>query len=232
MNFPIYVINLAERTDRHMESTSEAKRCEISIKFVSALNAESFLVDTKPIRSPQASACWFSHMKAMRELVSSGHEYGLILEDDFEVNDVQRFKRILINVCEFDWEIYQIGFLNNGIRSKVDLIFANYESYFFILLAKLTNRFSIFSSKLGNRLRINRAQNLGIGFAVDDLRAGAHAYFIKAETAKIILRDYQNQNVLTTDGFLISTNWTRPFRSLRLKKSVVGQSSSKSSIRI
>jgi GR25 family glycosyltransferase involved in LPS biosynthesis len=171
-------------------------------------------------------------MKALRELVDSGYEYGLILEDDFAVKNVSRFKRVLIEAGEIDWDICQIGFLNNGVRSKIDLLLANFESYFFVFLANLATRYSKFSAKVGNRLRVRRAQNIGFHFAVDDLRAGAHAYFIKTDIAKIILRDYENQKLLTTDGFLISTNWTRPFKSLRLKKSVVGQSNSKSSIRI
>ena len=130
------------------------------------------------------------------------------------------------------WDLIQIGFLNIGIRSRIDTLFANLESLLFYILARLSKRFSWISDSIGDRLRVKRAEDVPWGYVPDDLRAGAHAYLITSKMAETLLKDYRNQNVLTADGFLIATNWTRPFRTLRLKKSLVGQTNSISSIKV
>lgn len=231
-SFPIYVINLEDRVDRFQESSLEARRCGIEVKFISAIDSHSLSVQKETFLTPQATACWLSHLKAMQELTDSGHDFGLILEDDFTVKRISKFKSTIENTNMNQWDLIQIGFLNIGIRSRIDTLFANLENLLFYILAKLVKKFSWVSDSIGDRLRVKRAEDVPWGYVPDDLRAGAHAYLITSKMAETLLKDYRNQNVLTADGFLIATNWTRPFRTLRLKKSLVGQTNSISSIKV
>lgn len=225
LNIPIYLINLADRPDRLSHALDEAKKHGLSLIVINAVPKEKANVSYSSFLTPAAEACWLSHVKAM-DLIASGDScFAIILEDDFQINNFSRLSKSLLKLQSFDWEIVQLGFLRNGFRDGVDICLANLEALLFHLLSKLG------PSRLHDRLRISRSIDAGWRFVPDDLRAGAHAYLITATTAKKITESFRNQKILTADGFLISTNWTRPFRTFRLSRSVIGQIASPSSIK-
>jgi GR25 family glycosyltransferase involved in LPS biosynthesis len=227
---PSFIINLADRHDRKKHCDSQIIQNKLNASYVGAVSAESITLNDPTFLSPPQKACWESHMIALEMLFKSVESYGLILEDDFVFLDLNRLNRLLSTIDFSDWDIIQIGFLATGFLERISISLKNIEALFFLGISILVSRNNKLQTLFGSRLRVSRSKNLNFNFIADDLRAGAHAYIISKDTAARILHSVKDQQVLTIDGFFISTNWTRPFRSIRIKRSLVAQIDSRSSI--
>ena len=82
MVFPnvVYYINLAHRTDRKELFEKEMEKAKISKDILHR-------IDAAYVPSDGATGCSFSHCIALQEFIKSGHQVGLICEDDFKWSD-------------------------------------------------------------------------------------------------------------------------------------------------
>ena len=226
-----YVINLPSRPDRRQHAMNQISKFRLNSILVDAISVQELGLRHFGFLPPPAMACWKSHMKVLEAFLQTNRASAIIFEDDFQVKNMPALERYLHNVNFEDFEIVQIGFLVNNYRERTEIFLKNLEFSFFSLVSRLCVLSTFFNARYGHKLRVQRARNVPFGFVADDLRAGAHAYLISRPAAMRLVSDFKNQNILTTDGFLIATNWTRPFRTLRLYKSLINQIESPSSIR-
>ena len=226
-----YVINLPSRPDRRQHLVSQTSKFGLNSIVIDAISVQELGLRDLGFLSPPALACWESHMKAFEAFLQTKKSSAIIFEDDFQIKNMSAIDRCLQNVTFEDFVIVQIGVLVNNYRERLEMFLKNLEFLFFTLVSRLCISSAFFDARFGHKLRVQRARNVPFGFVADDLRAGAHAYLISRPAALRIVSDFKNQNILTTDGFLIASNWTRPFRTLRFYKSLVNQIASPSSIR-
>ena len=226
-----YVINLSSRPDRRDHALSQISRFGLNSKMIEAISVENLVNRDFGFLTPPAFACWQSHMKALEYFLASKEPFAIVLEDDFQIDKFEALQRSLRKINLDDFDIIQIGYLVNNLRERIEIFGKNVETIVFLCLSKLINVSPVLNSKYANRLRVKRAYGVPVGFVPDDLRAGAHSYFISRSAAQKIVSNFRMQNILTVDGFLISTNWTRPFRTIRVSRSHISQMKSPSSIR-
>lgn len=227
-----YIINLASRPDRKKHAFDQVSKFQLNSTFLEAVSVEELGPKNLGFLTPPAMACWQSHIKVFESFLMTNEPCVVIFEDDFRIKDMTVLERLIQRLDLEDFEIVQIGFLVNNFREKIDISLKNFEFVIFSILSRLCVRNSILRARFGDRLRVQRASGVPFGFVPDDLRAGAHAYIISRSAALRIITEFREQNVLTADGFLIASNWTRPFRTLRVHRSFVDQINSPSSIRI
>lgn len=226
-----YVINLAARADRRQHALDQISRFGLNSVFIEAVSVDKLTTEEFGFLTAPAFACWQSHMKALESFLASGDSTAVILEDDFHIDNFRALQRSLRKIHLENFEIVQIGYLINSFRERLEIFSKNMEFLLFLSLRKFINLNPTLISRYANRLRLKRTNNVPIGFVADDLRAGAHAYIVSRSAAQRILSNFREQNILTMDGFLISTNWTRPFRTIRVSRSHISQMNSPSSIR-
>jgi GR25 family glycosyltransferase involved in LPS biosynthesis len=226
-----YIINLSSRPDRRKHALDQVSQFQLNSVILDAISVQDLGLNNLGFLTPPAMACWQSHVKGFETFLQTNYPYAIIFEDDFRINSISALERYLRKVDLEDFDIIQLGFLVNNHRERLDLILKNLEFVVFFLLSRTIARSSHLTARFGNRLRLQRARDVPLGFVPDDLRAGAHAYIISRPAALRIVSEFKEQNILTADGFLLSTNWTRPFRTLRVYRSFVDQINSRSSIR-
>jgi GR25 family glycosyltransferase involved in LPS biosynthesis len=226
-----YVINLPSRPDRRHHVVNQISKFQLNSIIIDAVSVEELGIRNFGFLSPPAMACWKSHLKVFEAFLQTNKTSAIIFEDDFQIVKMRSLERHLDNIKFDDFEIVQIGFLVNNFREHTEIFLKNLEFSFFSLVSRLCIKSTFFNARYGDRLRVQRAKNVPFGFVADDLRAGAHAYLISRSAALRIVSEFKDQSILTTDGFLIASNWTRPFRTMRLYKSLVNQIESRSSIR-
>ena len=228
---PIFVINLKSRGDRRSHALSQSKKYALPIRFIEAVESHSISRSELGFLTAPAVACWKSHLFAFEQIINSGNTVGFVLEDDFEFTDFKKLQKVLDKVQVEDWDIIQVGFLTHDLKDWVLIKIQNIESGLFHVVAKLSLRIWGEGRGLTKKLRVGRSVGVPLKFVPDDLRAGAHAYILSRNCAKVLLDHHHNQRVLTTDGLMIASNWTKPFKTIRLRKSLVRQISSASSIK-
>ena len=224
------LINLDYRVDRMIRSTAEAAKIDCRLIRISAVDAHT-LIDDPDYLTKGALACWESHKRAMLHLIKSPYNFALIFEDDFKIENYDRFQRLICDPSIFrNVDIFQFGFLVNDYKERIDLLFRNLENFVFSMLGKLDFVFLGRKFSFIHRLRVRRKQSLPLDWIADDFRAGAHAYLI-SRSAAIRILELNSPAFLTTDAFFSSLSTGRAFRIYRLRKSIVGQIDSVSSIK-
>lgn len=227
----VFVINLKTREDRRKHVLRESEEYGMTVHFVEAIDGSLIeQIDSGFLTTP-ALACWKSHLKTLQEVAKSSTDTCLVLEDDFEIIDFRKLQRILHKIEVSEWDIVQIGFLTHDFKEWISIKLMNFEASCFFFTALISKFVWAENLGLNKRLRVARAKTVPINFVPDDLRAGAHAYIISQKCAEDILARHGEQRVLTADGFFIATNWTRPYKTLRLRKSLIRQIDSASSIK-
>lgn len=228
--FTPLLINLGYRVDRMIRSTAEAAKIDCQLIRIDAVDANTLEVDPDYL-TKGALACWESHKLAMLHLIKSPYAFALIFEDDFKIEDYDRFQRLVSDPSIFrNVDIFQFGFLVNDYKERIDLFFRNIENFVFSMLGKLDLVFFGRKFSFIHRLRVRRKQSLPLDWIADDFRAGAHAYLISKSAATRIL-ELNSPAFLTTDAFFSSLSTGKAFRVYRLRKSIVAQIDSVSSIK-
>jgi GR25 family glycosyltransferase involved in LPS biosynthesis len=224
------LINLEDRVDRLTSSNIEAAKINCELVRINAVDAHSIL-EVPEFLTKGAFACWESHKIAMQRLIDSPYSFAIIFEDDFRIEEISKFLRLVDSPEIFEHvDIFQFGFLVNDYKERVDLIFKNLENFFFSALGKIN--VSLFGKRISfvHRLRVRRKNNLPTDWVADDFRAGAHTYLVSRSAATKILK-LNSPAFLTTDAFYSSLNSEKAFRIFRSYKSLVGQINSQSSIK-
>lgn len=220
----IYVINLEGREDRLEWSLSQANRFGFQFERYPAISSTGQIFD---FVTPNVGACFESHKKVWQLLVDSDQEFGLILEDDFDLKkiDFEYLNEVLQSSLV---DFIQIGFLTTGFRDKLNLFLTNLK-HLLLLTLKLC------ATKLNNQKILNRVLIMEISTSFprlvpSDFRAGAHAYIISRKMAGA-LNGVNDPIFLATDDFFIALARMRAFRIFRLFNSICGQTSLPSSIK-
>ena len=226
-SIPVYLINLDFRLDRLAECELEAVKNNLSFVRVSAIIPPELLPEGTLI-TPPAYACLQSHLSTLKTFLSTEHSHALILEDDFQVINNRALVSFLTRQSYAKFDFVQLGFLQMGLRHRLDLFNLRVENSFLRLLLSVLHFFP--DSKQNRRLRIKRRMGVPSGFIPDDIRSGAHCYVISRELAKAVL-GLNKPAFLTIDSLYGSLPWNHKFEMIRTSKSWVRQSKSQSSIK-
>ncbi len=221
-----YVINLDSRSDRWNSVLAQEKNLALPLVRVPAVSTNE--VSSSEFTTLAVNATWGSHQRAMRLFLASNDEYGLILEDDFILSPswskttLDRFQTL---GCDF----LQVGYL---ITTPLDLIEIKLKSTVDLalkLLNKLTSMGLIPKSWFGDRLLVMEQDNVPFSFVCNDIRPGAHGYIVSRRFA-MASQQFNNPVILSTDALFMALGWMRTFKFMRIRKSVISQSDSATSI--
>lgn len=221
-----YVINLESRTDRWADVIAQKKELGLEIQKVSAVNVES--VVASPYVKRVIAATWQSHQKAMHEFLASDEEYALIMEDDFLLSSRWRFE--IVNLSKtLGADFLQVGFLITNIVDRIQITLNGIFDFFIKILYKAAKLSGLMGNFLGNRLLIREQSGIPFNIVCNDIRPGAHAYIVSRNFAQAVLK-INSPEFLSADAVYMSMGWMRSFKILRLRRSVISQSNSESSI--
>ena len=198
---------------------------------IEAVDAK-YLKEANPFLSKPAEACFLSHLEAIGQIAGGGSRFGIIVEDDFQITNLSKLKQQLIDIADMDFDVVQIGWLNNTLLDKIVIKYQDWEADFFHLLYLISEHSSYLKTRLGDRLRIMRnGPGYKRKFVSDNFKSGCHFYAISRDFAKTI-HDSQINPVMPIDNFFATLSGSRRFNILRTRRSFVGQSNSISSIKI
>lgn len=223
-----YVINLKSRPDRWVNVQQQAQTLGLHVRRIEAVSTEDFDKNVSIIPSFPVAATWMSHQKAMQEFLDSDERFGLILEDDFLINK-KNFRRLIkyVKRCEFDF--LQFGWVYPHYLDYLSIKVWNLQDRFFKYVARVDERFV----PLILRKKRSVVEQLGIqsDFVLHDIRAGAQAYLISRDFARLCLT-LNNPIFLSTDGVFMAMGVSRNLQMARTRVNLVHQSGSPSSINL
>jgi GR25 family glycosyltransferase involved in LPS biosynthesis len=214
MNLIIYYINLDERRDKknHAEALllgqSFPFRRVPAISYLDLNNLTSFYLYKKITTAVKAS-----HLRACENLLSSDHEFALILEDDFNFRIDRIEKEVKYAVSEMtrkNINFLQMGYLKFGEARKdlsviKKLAFTAFELSF-TLYSYVRNPFS--------------------SMVLSNIRWGAQAYLIDRIGAKELTEKLDKYNEDPIDLAFRKLSKDQPINSInmaRLKRNIIWQ---------
>lgn len=223
-----FLINLDNRPDRLASAIAQLKQHGIQFQRVSAVNARNVSITDNPYVTSGVAAIWLSHLKALRVFVDSGEPYGLILEDDFDVRcNLKQLGRVL-TYCD-GYDFLQIGFLITNIVDYIEYKLSNLVDF----SAKVLNKFSkirMFPAHLlSNKFLVYDQDGVPFRIVAHNVRPGAHAYIVSRNFAQTLL-EFNSPILFSADQFYISLAQMRSYRMGRLRKAVILQTNSPSSV--
>ena len=223
----VYIINLDERKDRWLSAESQLYSSHLNFQRVSAIQGSVISDDTRCTSG--VTAIWKSHRKAMEVFLASPNEFALIFEDDFIVKSWDRLESIIQKslLCEFDF--VQIGYLRTSPFNSVSIFTQNSQDFLLKCLALLSTIPVLKKREFFSRLLIQEQLGIPLEFVLNDIRAGAHCYLINRKFAEFAL-GINMPIFLSTDLLYMSLGHMRSLSMSRVRRNVVTQSSSPSSV--
>ena len=221
-----YVINLNSRTDRWNSVERQSRTLGFPLIRVDAISKDE--VPAEPFVTSAVAAAWYSHKKAMSSFLETEDEYALILEDDFVLQsrwsnfDFSKYQSL-------DIDFLQIGYL---ITTPLDLLEMKIKAsadLFLKILTWVAHTRVIKKTNLRKKILIREQLDLPLHLVASDIRPGAHAYIVSRQFA-LAMQQINSPVILSTDALYIALGWMRSFKFVRLRKSVVSQSDSITSI--
>ena len=228
--YPTFLINLESRPDRLVRANIEASKISAKVTLIVAVDGLANTERNSGLLTNSQQACFDSHRLAYLEFLRTNDSHALILEDDIEIVNKERFLRKLTLSEIKDFDLIQIGFLHMNLRYRIDTKVLHLENWIFMILWKVFSKNSFLSKRFENRKRVARHRNSIKGFIKDDFRAGAHCYLISRELAEFVL-SLKEPFYYPIDGILSLIPHTNRFRVIRTTKSLAKQSNSPSSIK-
>jgi GR25 family glycosyltransferase involved in LPS biosynthesis len=221
-----FVINLSARTDRWNSVEKQGDALGIPLTRVDAISKDDAF--SEPFVTSAVAAAWYSHRKAMKLFLETDDEYALILEDDFILQS---------RWSNFDFSIYQslkIDFFQIGylVTTPVDLLEMKIKGtvdFFLKILTRVAYARVFKKNNLRNKFLIQEQLGLPFHLVANDIRPGAHAYIISRKFA-LAMQQVNSPIMLSTDSLYMALGWMRNLRCVRVRKSVVSQSDSVTSI--
>lgn len=210
-----YLINLESEESRRRVSHESWPFPEIELIVVNAIDQMS-LNPTYVTRG--VAAIWESHKKAMVEFLCSEEEYAIILEDDFQFKNVNRFQNAMNEALRNQVDFLQFGFLITGL----DILLAKYLKNCEYRVFRISGMFLSAIGVKTSRLRYMEAARYPRCFIPFQVLPGAHAYLISRRLAKAIV-DSTNEQMLAADNFFMSLAPMRTFKIVRASQSTIGQ---------
>jgi GR25 family glycosyltransferase involved in LPS biosynthesis len=216
------LINLDKDSKKLEKSLQEARRANIELIRINAVNENSLLEKSAFEFARKVEACWESHLTAYRHLLSTEYRFAVIFEDDFTVESPKKFTKVICDLQKIEFDLIQLGFLSIGMRVRISQMLINTEDLLLRILFRVLRNTQFFRSSFSNRLRVKRIAEAPEGFIPNDFQPGTHAYIISRQLADKILSTHSNF-VVPTDGFLQILAQSGGIKSLRVRRSLVGQ---------
>ena len=224
----VYLINLDSRPDRLTSATAQLQDLGINFERIPAISPGQDFSELFPFVTPGVAAIWLSHMKALSAFLATEEEFALILEDDFEIKvKGEKFYEILST--SKDQDFLQIGFLVTNAIDSLQFLFNNIKDLFFKILNRFSKTSLPYSQFFRSKYLVYDQDEAPIILVKHNVRAGAHAYVLNRDFAQVLLK-LNKPLVFSADQFYISLAAMRSFKMARVRKSIVSQSSSQSSI--
>jgi GR25 family glycosyltransferase involved in LPS biosynthesis len=222
-----YVINLDSRPDRWSSVLRQWESQNIELIRMGAIDATQVTDQEAKYLSKPVVANWLSQCQVYREFLGSEDDFALILEDDFLIDHADFAKYLkLTKKCNFDF--LQLGYLLNSRRDFLDVKFSNLCDLLLKVLNKFSTRISMDSNFFRKKL-ITEQTGIDFKIVLRDARAGSHAYIISRKFATAML-ELNSPVFIATDGLFMAIASLRYLRMGRLRKNVIRQSDSPSSI--
>jgi len=153
----------------------------------------------------------------------------LILEDDFNVKSWDKMKIIIQKSLLYKFDFVQIGYLKTSPLNSISILTQNSQDFFLKWLALASEIPLLKRRKFFSRLLIREQTGIPMDFVLNDIRAGAHCYLINRKFAEFAL-GINAPIFLSTDLLYMSLGHMRSLNMSRVRKSVVSQSKSPSSV--
>lgn len=223
-----YIINLKDRVDRWDSVQKQLNDLGLSITRVEAINKNDLRENESQFVALGVAATWKSHQLAMQRFLESSDEFGLIMEDDFYLKKSWKIQ-IMTQAISLNPDFFQLGYLVTSPVDRIEMALANS----FDVVLKLINKFcsfsSLFKKRFGARLLVSEQSGLPWSVVANDIRAGGHAYLVSRKFAEASV--FMNTPAFTSaDGVFMSLGDVRSFRMYRIRKSVIDQTDSPTSV--
>jgi GR25 family glycosyltransferase involved in LPS biosynthesis len=212
-----------------MDVERQKTKIPFAITKIEGVSPQMLDINRRAYLDPPVEACFESHLRALAKFIDSGAEFALILEDDFLVSS--SLLSVDLNLAaKFDFDFLQIGFLRTTIFQSISILNKNLFDLFYkfgaiLIRHGLSPRFlktkQLFREQLGVPRKI----------VLNDIRPGAHAYVVSRKFA-LAMQDVKGPVFLSVDGLYIALGLIKIFKMGRLRKNLVKQSGSSSSILI
>jgi hypothetical protein len=223
-----YVINLSSRSDRWASVMEQESLLGLKIERVEAITRDEINSTDEPYVAKGVSATWKSHQKAMRLFLESSDNIGLIMEDDFLID--ANFRKKFMKIVQFNkFDFIQLGILKPSPTAGISLIISNIRDLILKLLVKICSSNIRFLRKYSTRVLLSEQQGVPIFLVCSDIRAGGQAYLVSRGFAQAA-QEMNQPAFLSSDGVYMSIGGMRSFRMFRIRKTIVNQTDSPTSV--
>ena len=223
-----YLINLDSRQDRLSEATKQLELFGIDFERIPAVESNGGLTSAHPFVTSSVAAIWLSHLKAITTFLDSGDDFALILEDDLEIIcSSQQLAAALGASSKYDF--LQLGFLVTNFIDRIDYRFANIQDRVLKILSNYSSTSLPFSSYFRSKFLVYDQYGVPSEIVKQNIRAGAHAYVVSRDFAKLLL-NFNFPILFSTDQFYISLATMRSFNMARPRFALITQTNSRSSV--
>lgn len=222
----VYIINLDSRKDRWLSATQQFNSLNLEAIRISAQDSTLLQNNENPFLADGVFAIWRSHQQALSRFLETDASHCMILEDDFILTKKYTSNRIA-KFYESEFDLIQIGFLKFGFLDRFDVLVKNATDLIYKFLHKMSKYLP--SLNLDSRLFISSQRGIDAGLVLANIRPGAHAYIVSRKMAEALL-EINSPAFLSTDLLYMALGQMRSFKMVRTRRSIVGQSKSKSSI--
>ena len=223
-----YVINLATRSDRWASVMRQQSYLGLEIERVEAVTRDEIVRKEEPYVANGVSATWKSHQKAMRLFLGTSDDIALIMEDDFLLPS--NFQVRLGKIIQFEnFDFLQLGILKPSPLSGLSILISNLRDLILKALSLISLANQRFFKSYSNRVLLREQKGVPYFLVCSDIRAGGQAYLVSRNFA-LAAQEMNKPAFLSSDGVFMSIGGMRSFRMFRLRKSLVNQTNSPSSV--
>jgi len=223
-----YVVNLTARSDRW--SSVEKRRATLGIPILRVEAIDQDVIAPADLRfaAKGVAATWASHRKAAAEFLKTDSNFGMILEDDFQLSSRFRIPSTQL-LSELEADFVQLGYLRVTPWESFDLNIANIRDRVLRTLNSVSNKNGTSRALFQNKLLIRERSGVPSSLIPADIRPGGHCYIISRKMASA-MQELNNPIIFSADELFVSISKMRVFRMFRVRKSIVSQSNSPTSV--
>jgi GR25 family glycosyltransferase involved in LPS biosynthesis len=215
---PIFVITLDSRTDRQDKIGKALEELQVDYEFIYSNKDDNQKFAALPMANQTEVAIWNSHVRAMKQLLSSPFEWALILEDDAMMGQVlpEFINQTIFNYLSLlgdHFGIIQIGWIPNSEKRGFQAVIARLFRIIFGLnrfdlksRLKYLEEFGILGSlrTTRNLSKVSKQRTLPL----IGMRLGSHAYLINREASTELIQRFDRRHLIldfkTIDQDLLS----------------------------
>lgn len=220
-----YVINLRNRVDRWQAVSNQWVGRSQTLIRIDAINSADVLPSQTDFLPAPVVANWMSQCKVYKEFLDSKDQYALVLEDDCILGDADlAFLQNLAEECNLDF--LQLGYLYNSSIDYFMIKVTNLRDFSLKVLSKIS---LILKSRYSQKLLLKEQKDIKFSIVLNHAGAGSHAYIVSRKFAEEMVK-INIPMFLATDGLFIAISGLRFLRMGRLRRNLIKQSNSPSSI--